>query len=355
MGVYHPLGYHGTTKTADFFEGWYIKCHAANLDTIAIVPGIFRSRSSSPEHSHAFIFVNLNGVEQAYYRFPVEAFHGDAKNFVVSIDGPSGTKNHFSSSGISVDLAPQPGDDAKMTVRGQLEFAGTVQWPITRFSPGVMGLVAFMPRVECYHGIVSMDHSVTGSLALTGASVDALAFDGSAQSHGYLEKDYGQKFPSSWVWLQTNNFPDLPAESGPVSLFFSVAQVPYFGTSFPGFICGFLHEGKLHRFSSYLLSRFRELRVDKEEKTLYARVANWSYTLTIESSYKDVPFVPLYGPHPPTAKMEITVPEAVRAEVKITLAKRWSGKVVFQGTGVCAGLEVQGDIAKLAKGIKSWI
>ncbi|CAK9002413.1 [Skp1-protein]-hydroxyproline N-acetylglucosaminyltransferase (Glycosyltransferase GnT51) (Skp1-HyPro GlcNAc-transferase) (UDP-GlcNAc:Skp1-hydroxyproline GlcNAc-transferase) (Skp1 GlcNAc-Tase) (UDP-GlcNAc:hydroxyproline polypeptide GlcNAc-transferase) [Durusdinium trenchii] len=342
MGYFTPLGYHGNGKLRNFFEGWYIKSFTADKDCIAIVPGIFRGREESG--SHAFIFVNINGKSQHYYRFPVDAFEGQVKDFDVTIAG----KNKFSASGISVDLEPKEGDDATMYLSGELEFQGGVKWPITTLSPGVMGMVAFFPRVECYHGIVSMDHVVTGTLKLKNEAMDTLEFDGSGGSRGYLEKDWGKHFPRSWVWIQTNDF----GTDTPTSLFFSAAQVPYFGTSFPGFICGFVHQGKLHRFTSYLLSKFKEFRVDEDKKTVVAVVANGSHRLRIETSY-DIDMVELYGPHPPTGTMELTVPEGLQAEVKVRLETK-AGELVFEGVGSCGGIEdrnialVDGDWVQVA-------
>jgi len=208
--------------------------------------------------------------------------------------------------------------------------------------------------VECTHGILSLDHTVQGSLVIDSTVDDkgrsefesgkpqTLTFDG---GRGYLEKDWGKHFPKSWVWIQTNLFPkvDLAHDKMP-SLFFSAAQVPYMGTSFPGFICGFLDQhGELHKFCSYNLSRFNAFVVDEDAKTVNVELENWSHVLRISMSY-DVPMVELYGPL--NGKMALSVPEGLQGKVKVELRCR-GGEQRFKGTGHCAGCEVQGDVKKL--------
>jgi hypothetical protein len=58
-----------------------------------------------------------------------------------------------------------------------------------------------------------------------------LTLDGKEESmnngRGYTEKDHGSSFPSLWIWLQTNSFPQNPG----TSVFASVARIstPFFG------------------------------------------------------------------------------------------------------------------------------
>ena len=63
-----------------------------------------------------------------------------------------------------------------------------------------MGPYTFAPFMECYHGVLSFDHTIAGSLAVDGQELD---FTG---GHGYIEKDWGQAFPKAWIWTQSNHF-----------------------------------------------------------------------------------------------------------------------------------------------------
>ena len=63
-----------------------------------------------------------------------------------------------------------------------------------------MGPFSFVPFMECYHGIISMDHSIIGELSIKGKKVDFTS------GRGYIEKDWGHSFPIGYVWMQSNHF-----------------------------------------------------------------------------------------------------------------------------------------------------
>lgn len=102
------------------------------------------------------------------------------------------------------------------------------QAPATVTSPGIMGWYAWMPVMECYHGVVSFSQDLSGSLSLDGGR---LTFDG---GRGYLEKDWGRAFPTGYIWMQSNHFTRPGA-----CLVASVAVIPWRRTQFRGFIVGF--------------------------------------------------------------------------------------------------------------------
>ena len=66
-------------------------------------------------------------------------------------------------------------------ISGELQFRDNVPWPNHWYSPGIMGPYSFVPFMECYHGIVSMDHSIHGQLDIEGERIN---FD---QGRGYIE------------------------------------------------------------------------------------------------------------------------------------------------------------------------
>ena len=43
--------------------------------------------------------------------------------------------------------------------------------------------------MECYHGIVSMDHTVNGLIEINNEKIDF------SEGRGYIEKDWGRSFP----------------------------------------------------------------------------------------------------------------------------------------------------------------
>ena len=177
--------------------------------------------------------------------------------------------------------------------------------------------------MECYHGIVSANHELQGSLTYNNLE---LQFSG---GKGYIEKDWGISFPESWIWLQCNNFPSSDA-----SLFISIAKIPWRGHFFMGFIAFLYLDGKFHQFSSY--NRSRISRVFMEGDQLLIELKRKSSTLRVSVAKH------LTGElkAPSTGNMSRRIKESIDSEVDVSLLEG-NEEVVFQETGHRAGLEIE--------------
>ena len=89
-----------------------------------------------------------------------------------------------------------------------VRFGPGAQWPVTVREPGAMGWYAWVPTMECYHGVVSLDHALGGWVDTGAGRVDL------AGGRGYLEKDWGTAFPKAYVWMQSNHFEETGREPG---------------------------------------------------------------------------------------------------------------------------------------------
>lgn len=190
-----------------------------------------------------------------------------------------------------------------------------------------MGPFAYMPAMECYHGIVSMTHAIEGSLTVLRRPLD---FTG---GKGYIEKDYGKSFPSSYVWVQANHFEEPDA-----SFFFSYAKIPFLGLSFTGLICNLYVRGNHYRFATYYGNRVRREIIDGS--TFEYTVRRGSMELLLRGRVQDVASLP----SPRLGRMIETIKEGLSGEIEVRLMKR--GKVVFSGTSKNAGIEI------MKKGLK---
>ncbi len=318
--VLHPERYHGHRKRPPFFEGWYYKLvDAGERSRMAVIPGIFLS--DDPDRHHAFVQI-LDGTtgEASYHRYPAEAFRSARDRFDVWIGS-----NHFRADGFELDIA-----DGERTVRGSIELGDRTPWPVTPASPGIMGWYGWVPWMECNHGVLSLDHDLRGRLQVNGAEA---VFDG---GRGYAEKDWGKSFPRGYVWMQTNHF-DGPG----TSLVASIAIVPWLFSAFPGFFVGLLHDGELHRFATYTRAETARLQIgDDAVEWEVASVDGARLRMHAHRSEAGL----LYGPN--REQMGDRVGETMTASVDVTLAGP-DGAVIFSGTGRNAGLEVQGDLARL--------
>ena len=323
----HPARYHGRLRQQrpPFFEGWYFKSvDATERHRFAFIPGI-----SWGERSHAFVQV-LDGANAAtyYHEYPIESFWAADDRFEVHV-GP----NRFTHNEMSLLI-----DHPEHRVRGTLHFGGLSPWPVTLTAPGIMGWYAWVPFMECYHGVVSLDHAVYGTLEVDGQEID---FTG---GRGYSEKDWGRSFPEAWIWFQSNHFA-APA----TSITGSIAIIPWGRTAFPGFIIGVWHGGQLYRFATYTGAKIERLGVT--ERTVDWVVANKRHRLEmIVKQGEGRGFGLLKGPD--GVEMGKRVAETLSATVQVRLTERRGGRVLFEGLGRNAGLEVHEVEARLLKMVK---
>lgn len=316
--LFNPENFQGWNKKRNYFEGWYFKVlNRHETAAFAIIPGVAMDGDGS---RHAFIQV-LDGRKKtaAYHKFDYESFVPSGDRFLVSIGN-----NHFSEDSISLDL-PE--------LIGNLCFEGNVPWPKPWYSPGIMGPYSFVPFMECYHGIVSMDHSITGKLELNGEIIN---FGG---GRGYIEKDWGTSFPEGYIWLQSNHF-DEPG----ISIKTSVAKIPWLRSSFIGFISGVWLKDRLIRFTTYNGSVLKKLRAGREKVEI--TLANNSYLLEIlvERDTATALASPLRG------YMDGRIEESMSSKLEINLVELSSGKSMFSGRGRNTAVEVAGRIDGIITG-----
>jgi hypothetical protein len=355
VSILHPEGFHGNGLTRRYFEGWYVKVVTADrARRWAFIPGLFLSADGKAE---AFIQI-LDGVtaETWFVPYPREQFTAQEDSFDVRVG-----RSHFSASGFTLE-----GDELPLT--GSVKFSALTPWPVTRTSPGIMGWYAYVPFMECYHGVVSLNHTLQGELVTRDG--ERVSLEGGT---GYIEKDWGQAFPAGYVWMHSNTF-----EKSKACLIGSIAIIPWLFTSFPGFIVGLWIQqsplggdavgertqqsplggdavgertqsplggdgtGTLYRFATYTGAKSRRVTID--DQTVRWELEDEKYLLTLTAERRRGGLL-----HAPVrTEMHRRVEETLDSRVHVRLADRKTGVVVFEDVGLCAGLEVHGDTAKLS-------
>jgi hypothetical protein len=320
--VWHPGSYQGGSARRRYFEGWYFKAvDGAGAHAVAAVPGISFSRDGRECHSFVQIISSLSGAH--YFRYPVEAFSARGDDpFEIRVG-----ENTFSPAGMVLRLR-----DEEAHVRGDLRFGRWSPWPVTPLLPGAMGWYRFVPGMETYHGILSMDHAVEGSIAVDGRE---LRLNG---GRGYVEKDWGRSFPSSWVWAQTNVF----SRPG-VSVTVSIAKVPWMTGAFTGHIVGLLLDGTLHRFTTYTGAHLVAMETGRNTAHVVLRDRHLELELDIEGREPSLLKAPALG------SMTAHDSESLGGAIGVTLRERRGGRapVAFAETGRMAAIEVMNDRGEL--------
>lgn len=313
--IFNPDQFQGWNRRKSYFEGWYFKVlNNEETHAFAVIPGI---AINDRGNGQAFIQV-LDGKKQTarYHKFAIHEFSPSADKFNIAIQ-----HNNFSLQSIRLDL-PE--------LKGELHFSNPVPWPNRWYSPGIMGPYTFLPLMECYHGIVSMDHEITGQLEVDG---DVLDFN---NGRGYIEKDWGQSFPSAYIWMQSNHF----SQQG-ISVKVSVAKIPYLGYSFVGFIAGIWLGDRLIQFTTYNQSSLRKSVIDSGKVELVMQNKNYTLEIQVRREKATTLASPILG------LMDGRIEESMNAQIEVCLIDRKTGHTIFNDVGRNGGLEVAGKIEEI--------
>ena len=204
------------------------------------------------------------------------------------------------------------------------------KYPTSLLHPGIMGPFSFVPGMECYHGIVNIRHTIAGAMTYNDSLLDMTG------GEGYIEKDWGRSFPQAWIWMQANHF-----FSPKASFMFSIARIPWLGTTFTGLICFLRTEQGFYRFATYNNSKVRAL--EKSGEQIRATLQSATHTLCFTADYAQGGILKA----PKNGMMLREIEESITAHVTVTLTDH-HGNVLFQDESNRVGMEIAGDLKQIA-------
>ena len=316
-GVPLPAGFIRGLQKRPYFEGWYYKNVSSTGDVVACIPGVsFQEQGDN----HGFIqLINGWNSRTDFFRYPIDECMFSDRDLDLRI----GT-SHFTENEMHLHI-----EQDGRSVRGDITFREKVRLQTSFLSPGIMGWYTFAPFMECYHGVVSLDHRLSGSLAIDDRSIDF------AGGRGYIEKDWGTSFPSSWIWLQSNNF-----SSEGSSFMLSVARIPWIKSSFTGFLCVVYTRGREYRFATYTGAKIEDLHV--EGGNARVRISDGRYQLTVRAEQG----APAGLKAPVNGGMDRIISESITSKMHVNL-KTTGGRLIIDEVGEHAGMEIAGNMEEL--------
>lgn len=290
--------YQGLGRERAYFEGWYVKLVGPS-GTLAFIPGINMDAEGYKE-----AFLQIVSAARAYpLTVPFDRFAARTDRLAVRLPGC-----RFTAEGLSLDVRTPV-----VTCRGTVRFG-----PLCPPASDVMGPFRFVPGMECHHGVVSLAHSLSGQITLQG---ETMVFDGGT---GYIEKDWGRSFPSSYIWAQCNDL------GGDIAVMASAADIPFLGARFSGCIAIVEHAGQQYRFATYRGAHVRRF----HPRTLILEQGRHR----LEIHLMEQQAVPLRAPA--VGRMERTIREHPDCTVRFRyLVEGWP---VFDRVGAHAGYEYVG-------------
>jgi len=312
----NPDLYHGWNKRKNFFEGWYFKIVEPETQQVfAFIPGIFMGKEEP--QSHSFIqLVNGQTHDYRYKKFSTQDFNALRNKFEVKI-----ADNLFSLEQLKLNIK-----DSAFSVKGQLYFKNILKWPDSKLNPGSMGFYNYIPRMQCYSQVCSMDMDVDGYLEVNNQQIEF------KKGKGYVEKNWGKSFPYSWIWIQSNSF-----SSTGTSLSCSLAHIPLSFYHFRGFLIGLYVKGVFYSFTSINHS---QINISKKQTDIDIRAENKKYLLNLKTKTERKHFILLNGPR--GWEMIPLVQENLLGKVKVTLLQKKDNTILFDDEGYYTGIEYGG-------------
>lgn len=287
--------FRSTRETGPYFEGWYFKHQNRQGQILALIPAFHTDREGRRTASLQVI----SGDRSWWLEYPEAQV--SRQPFQVQIG-----RCCFGSRGMELQIRREG-----LSLQGALQYG-----PFTPLRSDIMGPFRFFAGMQCSHGVISMGHSLSGTLELNGERLD---FTGGT---GYIETDRGRSFPSRYLWTQCVWD---GAEQG--SLMLAIAAIPLPVGSFTGCICSVLYQGREYRLATY-----RGARIEAWSPS-GAAIRQGKYRL--EAELLNEQRQPLRAPV--EGSMERTIHESLRAEVHCRF--RQGDRLLFQHTEPCASFE----------------
>lgn len=277
MKAFHTENYVGEHKK-NYFEGWYFR-HGGE-DPFSFIVGVTHGSDA-----HAFVQF-IDRVRSRIYRFPVGALLFEEKDMTVVVG-----ENVFSLRGIDAELG-----EGEERVCCHVRYGEITPFQKSLFAPSVMGPFGYFPMV-CNHAVVSMRHSVKGEIERGGKRKEV-------DAQGYIEKDFGSRFPENYFWLHAAN--------ERASVMFAVAWPLNLGLR--GFLCLFTCGGRQYNLSLYTGARLEKCEVFPDRAEVKVRRGKTALSLYAQSDGGMPLAAPTAG-----ANMTRTVRENLSARCKIAL------------------------------------
>lgn len=238
-------------------------------------------------------------------------------------------KSIFTEKKIFLDL-----QDQDRLFQGTLEIHPLTPIETSFFAPSIMGPFAYLPKMQCNHGVISMNHDIMGTIQMNDQS---LKFN---YGRGYIEKDWGTSFPEEYIWIQCNTF-----TTPETSLFFSIAHIPFLGKSFQGHIGNLLIKNKQYRFATYNSTKITAFKRKGKEISFIAENKAAKLTVTATPDMEKELIAPVQG------KMERIIKEGITGNVDFELFDKKTN-TTYKDQGKAAGIEVVIEDKRRTKKLK---
>lgn len=296
-----------------YFEGWYFKC-ATEKETLAVIVG-----STQGIQSTAFIQVLSSKDLKSYYMtYDIASYFYRKDPFHIQIE-----ENVFTSTYMKLSIREE-----NLILEGKVKFKSLTPLTCKVWKRGLMGPFAYLPFMECYHDVLSMHHTIEGKICLNDTVYN---LDG---GRGYIERDWGNSFPSDYIWIQCNHF-----RQESLSFMLAIAKIPFLGASFTGILCVLSIKGRTRLFTTYMGTSLQSFK--DQENALYVTLKQGKECIQVKVNKKEGSI--LKAPNKGAMLREIN--EALGSSMELNIF--YDDELKVSEKGVNVGLETVGNLKEL--------
>lgn len=309
--INHPELFQGDKKKNNYFEGWYYKLVTKDQKvSVAFIPGI--SMNQKDPHTFIQVFISTDEtLKTHYFKFDSSDFSYSHHQFQVQI-----SSNLFTLNELNVNLINED-----QSIKGVINLKDHTSLNKSIYQPNIMGPFAYIPFMECNHGVISMTSTIKGKLNINGDLVD---FD---EGKAYIEKDWGKSFPKAYIWLQSNHF-----KNENTAFMFSYATIPFMGLAFKGLIVNLIYNHKEYRFATYNHSRIVKKEIGNNEIKFLIKKGRYHLEVYAKKEHD----VELKSPS--LGLMNQTIKEGLSGIIKLELYDK--NTLIYEDEGKNAGIEI---------------
>jgi hypothetical protein len=269
-----------------YFEGYYFKFINNQKEIVILIAGI----SISATEKFSFIQIASNyDKEVSLHKFPLKDLESSENSFFFKIGN-----NAFGPDKITINIHE---------ITAEIHLKNSIQWSRSILNPNIMGILSYVPKVECKHDVITINTEVSGYINLVKHNIN---FD---NGDGYIEKNWGYSFPKKYMWLHANQF-----QNKAISLQFATAKPKWIFIR-PKVHIGYVMSGKPIHFGTHKLSIFR---VRSDSNSISITIKTIKHIITI--NVKNRAPVNLIGPEKGQLKNEIA--EYLNSEIELIVIKR---------------------------------
>lgn len=243
------------------------------------------------------------------------------QNVQINKNGLSWENNTITKNKVQIDIDSH--------CKGELVIEDVIDTKKSLIKPGVMGYYQYLPKLEFYEDIITLQGKIKGGLYVNGKAID---FNGGSY---YLQRQWGNKYPNVWLWAECNGF----QKKKNLALNIGVARLKLWFNYYTAFAIPVYYDNQVEIFANYNGGQIAKL----------YRYKGYVHLIIIQK--EKLLDVKIYG----RDELECVLDKETHGirdvygcnRVKLEIKMTQNGKVILEDMSLGCNIEMGGNTSKL--------